>query len=72
MYFKVNFHCHVSLLEGTSTGIDPPSNHVDPTLQEQRAWFLQFATGTSRVPVEGFKARNPPDPWVPGIFYLHE
>jgi len=23
--------------------------------QEQRAWFLQFATGTSRVPVEGFK-----------------
>ncbi|CAJ1438796.1 unnamed protein product [Effrenium voratum] len=22
---------------------------------EQRAWFLQFATGTSRVPVEGFK-----------------
>jgi len=23
--------------------------------QEQRAWFLQFATGTTRVPVEGFK-----------------
>jgi len=23
--------------------------------QEQRAWFLQFATGTSRVPVEGFQ-----------------
>jgi len=23
--------------------------------QEQRAWFLQFATGTSRVPVEGFR-----------------
>ena len=26
------------------------------TCKEQRAWFLQFATGTSRVPVEGFKA----------------
>mmetsp|Transcript_105181 Transcript_105181/g.241055 ORF Transcript_105181/g.241055 Transcript_105181/m.241055 type:complete len:186 (-) Transcript_105181:185-742(-) len=23
--------------------------------QEQKAWFLQFATGTSRVPLEGFK-----------------
>eukprot|EP00392_Amoebophrya_sp_AT5.2_P009190 g9218.t1 len=24
--------------------------------EEQRAWFLQFVTGTSQVPLEGFKA----------------
>ncbi|CAK0888916.1 unnamed protein product [Prorocentrum cordatum] len=35
-----------------------PAGYMEEELQdrtEQRAWFLQFATGTSRVPVEGFK-----------------